>query len=181
MYDIISLDSKELSEIREIAKSMNIPKVDKLEKQELIYKILDHQALNPTQEIIANEKKNVKRGRGRPPKVDKPRKEEEKVEPQPSSRPRQETPPRGPVDRNNDRRRDTNQPVQPRIHEPEKVIPVAVETSVDDSSVLSLKLPLHLLFSNGYLIRNSQSLFIRVNLCLLTLFSSSHHGILINP
>ena len=80
MYDIISLNSKDLSEIREIAKSMNIPKVEKLEKQDLIYKILDHQALNPSQEVLASEKKEVKRGRGRPRKVGRPKKEEPKVE-----------------------------------------------------------------------------------------------------
>jgi transcription termination factor Rho len=69
MYDIISLDSKELSEIREIAKQFNIPKVDKLEKQDLIYKILDYQALNPTPEILNQEKKEqTKPFRGRPRK-----------------------------------------------------------------------------------------------------------------
>ncbi|MEI7897192.1 MAG: transcription termination factor Rho [bacterium] len=69
MYDIISLDSKELSEIRVIAKEFNIPKVDKLEKQDLIYKILDHQALNPTPEILSQEKQEqVKPFRGRPRK-----------------------------------------------------------------------------------------------------------------
>lgn len=92
MYDIISLDSKELSEIREIAKSMNIPKVDKLEKQELIYKILDHQALNPSQDEIASEKQEVKRGRGRPPKIEHPRKEGDKkdIRPEPRSEPKPE-------------------------------------------------------------------------------------------
>lgn len=69
MYDIISLDGKELSEIREIAKQFNIPKVDKLEKQDLIYKILDHQALNPSPEILNEEKKiKEKNFRGRPRK-----------------------------------------------------------------------------------------------------------------
>jgi len=69
MYDIISLDSKELSEIRVIAKEFNIPKVDKLEKQDLIYKILDHQALNPTPEILSKEKQEqAKPFRGRPRK-----------------------------------------------------------------------------------------------------------------
>ena len=69
MYDIISLDGKELSEIRVIAKQFNIPKVDKLEKQDLIYKILDHQALNPTPEILDQEKQElVKPFRGRPRK-----------------------------------------------------------------------------------------------------------------
>jgi transcription termination factor Rho len=57
MYDIISLDSKELPEIKDIAKQLNIPKVDRLSKQELIYTILDHQALNPPREILEEEKK----------------------------------------------------------------------------------------------------------------------------
>ncbi len=61
MYDIISLDSKELSEIKEIAKQLNIPKIDRLTKQELVYKILDHQALNPSQELLEQEKKVVKK------------------------------------------------------------------------------------------------------------------------
>jgi len=69
MYDIISLDSKELSEIKVIAKQFNIPKVDKLDKQDLIYKILDHQALNPTPEILNMEKQGLtKPFRGRPRK-----------------------------------------------------------------------------------------------------------------
>ncbi|MEI6173887.1 MAG: transcription termination factor Rho [Bacteroidota bacterium] len=86
MYDIISLDSKELSEIREIARQFNIPKVDKFEKQDLIYKILDHQALNPTPEILNQEKKEqVKPFRGRPRKDQeiKPREPREpKVQPE---------------------------------------------------------------------------------------------------
>jgi transcription termination factor Rho len=76
MYDIISLDSKELSEIREIARQFNIPKVDKFEKQDLIYKILDHQALNPTPEILNQEKKEQSkpfRGRPRKEMENKPR------------------------------------------------------------------------------------------------------------
>jgi len=69
MYDIISLDGMELSEIRNIARQLDIPKVDRLEKQELIYKILDHQALNPTQEILSQEKKTERKPfRGRPRK-----------------------------------------------------------------------------------------------------------------
>jgi len=69
MYDIISLDGKELSEIKEIARQFNIPKVDKFDKQELIYKILDHQALNPTPEVLNQEKKEKNKSfRGRPRK-----------------------------------------------------------------------------------------------------------------
>ncbi len=131
MYDIISLDSKDLSEIREIAKSMNIPKVDKLEKQELIYKILDHQALNPTQDIIANEKKDVKRGRGRPPKTAPPRKEDEKAEHKPKPKVLHEKPNKGPREPHVARKNETHRPHDRRISESKEVVPEAIETSVD--------------------------------------------------
>jgi transcription termination factor Rho len=47
MYDIIELNNKLVGELREIAKELEIPKVEKLLKQDLIYKILDQQALIP--------------------------------------------------------------------------------------------------------------------------------------
>jgi len=47
MYDIIELNNKLVGELKEIAKNLNIPKYEALKKQELIYKILDHQAINP--------------------------------------------------------------------------------------------------------------------------------------
>ncbi len=65
MYDIIELNSKLVSELKEIAKKLNLDKVEGLKKQELIYKILDHQALNPSATISDTEKKTVKRGRPR--------------------------------------------------------------------------------------------------------------------
>jgi len=48
MYDIIELNNKLVGELKDIAKSLNIPKYELLKKQELIYKILDQQAINPT-------------------------------------------------------------------------------------------------------------------------------------
>ena len=48
MYDIVELNNKLVSELKDIAKELNIPKYEALKKQELIYKILDHQALNPS-------------------------------------------------------------------------------------------------------------------------------------
>lgn len=47
MYDIIELNSKRVTELRDIAKALNIPKTESLKKQDLIYKILDEQAVNP--------------------------------------------------------------------------------------------------------------------------------------
>jgi transcription termination factor Rho len=46
MYDIVALNSKLVGELREIAKELNIPKYEALKKQELVYKILDVQAVD---------------------------------------------------------------------------------------------------------------------------------------
>ncbi len=45
MYDIITLNSKLVGELRQVAKELEIPKYEKLIKRDLIYKILDQQAL----------------------------------------------------------------------------------------------------------------------------------------
>lgn len=47
MYDILELNAKLVSELKDIATALNIANIEGLKKQELIYKILDHQALNP--------------------------------------------------------------------------------------------------------------------------------------
>jgi transcription termination factor Rho len=57
MYDIVELNSKLLTELREIAKGLEIKKVESYKKQDLIYKILDAQALNPSQEAEKAERK----------------------------------------------------------------------------------------------------------------------------
>lgn len=51
MYDIIELSRKLLPDLKEIAKELDIKKIESFKKQDLIYKILDIQA------IIASEKK----------------------------------------------------------------------------------------------------------------------------
>ncbi len=47
MYDILILDEKKLPELRQIAKDLGIKRVESYKKQELVYKILDEQALRP--------------------------------------------------------------------------------------------------------------------------------------
>ncbi len=47
MFDIIQLNEKLLPELKEIAKKLDIDNFENLKKQDLVYKILDHQALNP--------------------------------------------------------------------------------------------------------------------------------------
>lgn len=57
MYDKSQLQEKLLTELREIAKGLNIRKSESLKKEELVYQILDQQAANPTQDDLAAEKK----------------------------------------------------------------------------------------------------------------------------
>jgi transcription termination factor Rho len=45
MYDILELNKKLLPELREIAKELKIKRVESFKKQELVYKILDQQAI----------------------------------------------------------------------------------------------------------------------------------------
>lgn len=45
MYDILELNKKLVSELREIAIKLKIKKVDSLKKQDIVYKILDQQAI----------------------------------------------------------------------------------------------------------------------------------------
>lgn len=52
MYDILELNKKLVTELRQIAKELKIKRVESLKKQDLIYKILDQQA------ILASEKKS---------------------------------------------------------------------------------------------------------------------------
>ena len=45
MYNIIQLNDKNLSELQVIAKELGIKKTDSLKKEDLVYKILDEQAI----------------------------------------------------------------------------------------------------------------------------------------
>jgi len=58
MYDILELNKKLLPELKEIAKQLGIKKFETLKKQDLVYKILDTQAI---QEAEKAERKNVEK------------------------------------------------------------------------------------------------------------------------
>ena len=54
MYNIIQLNDKDLSELQSIAKELGIKKTDSLKKEDLVYKILDEQAIvGATQKVAA--------------------------------------------------------------------------------------------------------------------------------
>ncbi|MCT4602737.1 MAG: transcription termination factor Rho, partial [Marinifilum sp.] len=55
MYDILELNKKLVPELREIAKELKIKKIESFKKQDLIYKILDQQA------IVASEMKSTEK------------------------------------------------------------------------------------------------------------------------
>jgi transcription termination factor Rho len=49
MYDILELNKKLLPELKEIAKNMNIKRIESLRKQDLVYRILDQQAIDASE------------------------------------------------------------------------------------------------------------------------------------
>ena len=66
MYDILELNKKLLAELRDVAKELKIKRVESFKKQDLIYKILD------TQAIVVSESKA---GKKEAPRKESPRKE----------------------------------------------------------------------------------------------------------
>ena len=55
MYNIIQLSNKDLGELQEIANEMGIKGIKSLERQDLIYRILDEQAIAGAQKKVAAE------------------------------------------------------------------------------------------------------------------------------
>ena len=62
MYDILELSKKLLPELKDIAKELKIKKAESLKKQDLIYKILDQQAIEATEiktELLQQEMEEI--------------------------------------------------------------------------------------------------------------------------
>jgi len=80
MYDIASLKEKKIADLKEIAKELNIKKFNVLKKDELVYKILDEQAINPpAKEDKKEASEKPKRPRAKKP-LNKPAQTPNKVE-----------------------------------------------------------------------------------------------------
>jgi transcription termination factor Rho len=71
MYDIIELNGKKVADLRAIAKELNVKRTESLKKQDLIYRILDEQAINPPkkQPAAATEEKKESRPPRKPREV----------------------------------------------------------------------------------------------------------------
>lgn len=85
MYDILELNKKLVSDLREIAKELNIKRVESLKKQDIIYRILDQQAINTSEKDSERNKKasraqgnDLGKRLGRPPSRQKPKKSDQK-------------------------------------------------------------------------------------------------------
>jgi transcription termination factor Rho len=85
MHDMKGLGEKLLEDLKTIAKEVGVDKIDKLKKQDLIYKILDTQAENSTKSVPEGEIEDKPKRTPRPraqkkkneaPKEDKPAKDE---------------------------------------------------------------------------------------------------------
>ena len=61
MYNIIQLNDKSLSELQSIAQELGIKKTESLKKEELVYKILDEQAIVGATKKVAAEKQKEER------------------------------------------------------------------------------------------------------------------------
>ncbi len=66
MYNIIQLNDKDLSELQSIAKELGVTKTDSLKKEELVYRILDEQAIvGATKKAAAEKNKEGQPRKGR--------------------------------------------------------------------------------------------------------------------
>ena len=72
MYNILELSAKTLDQLKAIAAEMGIEKIDSTEKEDLVYKILDQQAIDMASKAAANTSAPKKRG-------PKPKKNKEKA------------------------------------------------------------------------------------------------------
>jgi len=84
MYDIIELNNNDLAELKDIAKKLDIGDLGKLEKQDLIFKILDKQAVMPAAQVsaIRTEMSNQGATPAAPPEAPAPKARQEPAEPE---------------------------------------------------------------------------------------------------
>ena len=88
MYNIIQLNDKNLSELRVIAKELGIKKADSYKKEDLVYKILDEQAIvGATKKVAADKLKEERKNEEQKKKRSRvaPTKKEDKVVSTPKS------------------------------------------------------------------------------------------------
>jgi transcription termination factor Rho len=125
MYDILELNKKLLSDLRVIAKELNIKKVESFKKQDLIYQILDTQAIKASErkprENRPDRDEEKRPRRGRPPKKTK-----EQLAEQPTAKTETPIPQNGP-----EKKEVTAQKEKPATPKSPAVTPETVQKSVN--------------------------------------------------
>lgn len=96
MYDIIELNNKKVDELKDIAKQLEVKGFNKLKKQDLVYQILDHQAVKPLAPIKTEPKASKQES-------NQPKESKEKESKEPRKRPER-----------------PNKPAEKKQHAPEK-------------------------------------------------------------
>ena len=118
MFEISELKAKLLPELQDIAKASGVPKFRSLKKLDLVYKILDHQAANPSavKAVIKEVKEEVIA-----PKQESPVKKEASVnteEQKPRTAPKRVIRPRTPRDDNRNQKNHTQKQNHPQQNKP---------------------------------------------------------------
>ena len=116
MFEISELKAKLLPELQDIAKASGVPKFRSLKKLDLVYKILDHQAANPSavKAVIKEVKEEVIA-----PKQESPVKKEASVntgEQKPRTAPKRVIRPRTPREDNRNQKNQPQKQNQPQQH-----------------------------------------------------------------
>jgi transcription termination factor Rho len=122
MYDILTLNDLLLSELREIAKKFDIKDAEQQKKQDLIYTILEHQAVStPAQD----DDDKPRRGRKKPveAKKEQPAVVVEETKPEPKKRGRRK--------KDDEEEEKEEQMIQAKLNEPE---PAEVENETEEES-----------------------------------------------
>jgi len=86
MYDIQELNNKLVGELKDIAKDLDVPKFDKLKKQDLIYQILDLQAMKKHDETSESDPDRSAKKRRPSNRDNKPSNEKKPDAPKPEAK-----------------------------------------------------------------------------------------------
>lgn len=127
MYDILELSKKLVPELRDIAKELKIKRVESFKKQDLIYKILDTQAILASEGKKADKKPAPKKS----PKTDKVEAEknitpvEKKAETTPPVKKAAPAATEGPRPKSNDDKNDRRRSRRPRVSREQENAPQA--------------------------------------------------------
>ena len=136
MYDILELTKKSIEELRSIAEGLKLKKVNGLEKEALIYKIIDEQAIQGVSEPAPKKKKKRERivPEARPVEIVKEVKPAEPApqapeQPQLPLHPQPQLPPQ-PEKKKRGRKRKTEKPVEQEVKKEQEVIVVATTPEI---------------------------------------------------